>query len=163
MADMELSDVLALMLAAGGPEHQPARVRWPLHLALREMHDACGRRGSRHLLALDLELRPSADVGQEVIGADKALGLLVQRGVLRPDGEHRTARLALDPQAAVVLRRRLMMLPPAQVALLQRAGARWAALTSTAAKNRSTASRSSASTVASGTPNLANFAAGEGA
>ena len=163
MITQELSEVLALILAAGGPERQLARVRWPLHLALREMQESSARRGERGLLGIELELRPSSEVGQEVVGADRALQTVIQRGVLRSEGEQRLAWLVLDADAAVLLRRRLMRLSPAHVALLQRAGARWAALASTAAKNRSTASRSSQTTVSSGTPNRANPAAAEGA
>jgi hypothetical protein len=163
MQNLELSEVLALMLACGGPERQLVRVRWPMHLALREVREAAGRRGELAALGLALQIRPSREVGQEVVGADRALHSLVQRGVLRAEGERRTAALVLDPDASVALRRRLMMLPPAQVQVLQRAGARWAAWASTAAKNRSTASRSVGATVSSGRPNRANFPAAEGA
>ena len=163
MANLDLPEILALMLIAGGPTTQPARVRWPLHLALRELHDQTGRRGRRDLLKAPLAMRPSADVGIEVIGADSALSKLRQDGVLRPGGNGRAAVLTLDPAAAVHLRRRLMTLPPEHAALLQRAGARWAALVATAAKNRATASASPGSTVSSAMPNRENLPLAEGA
>src|SRR5690242_3367317 len=104
MANMELSELIALMLAAGGPERQLARVRWPLHMALREMHEDAGRRGERRLVGVELEMRPSPEVGQEVVGADAALRALVRCRVLRPDGDRRFAHLALDPDAVVPMR-----------------------------------------------------------
>lgn len=163
MVDLELSEVLALMLAAGGPEDQLARVRWPLHVALREAYEAAGRRGERAMLGADLELRVSSEVGHEVRGADRAIESLLRSGVLCAHGEGRQARLVLDPDAAIRLRRMLMTLPPRQTACLQHAGARWAALAATASKNRSMAPRSVASTVASATPNRAKLAVADGA
>src|SRR3954465_9560885 len=123
MDELELSDVLALMLATGGLESQLARVRWPMHLALREAHDAAGRRGELAALGADLKFRPSPELGQEALGADGALRALVRRGVLTPEGKLGAASFVLDRHAAVALRRRLMTLPPAQAAVLQRAGA----------------------------------------
>jgi hypothetical protein len=159
MANPELSELLGLILAAGGPERQLVRVRWPLHLALGELHERTGRRGERGLLGVELQLRGSAEVGQEVIGADSALQTLVRGGTLRAEGELQTAQLVLDENAAVRWRRALMALPPAKVVVLQRVGTRWAALASTAAKNRSTASRSLTGTVSSARPNRAKLAA----
>jgi hypothetical protein len=163
MDTLELSEVLALILAAGGPRDQLARVRWPLHLALHEAFEATGRSGERRELGFTVEFRASADVGHQAIGVDQAFDKLVACGVLRPHGEKREARLQLDPVAAVDLRRKLMTFPAHQVALFQRAGARWAALADTAAKNRSTAPRSSGSTVASSTPNREKRAVADGA
>jgi hypothetical protein len=132
-----------------------------MHKALRELAEEAGRTGNLGLLGAALEFRPSGDGGLSVRAADRALDELVRSSVLRVDGEMRDARLCLDPDAAVSLRRELMSLPPEQVRLYRRAGARWAALASTAAKNRSMALRSSGSTVASSTPNRAKLAACE--
>jgi hypothetical protein len=150
-----LSKQLAYILAAGGPREQLARVRWPMHVALREACDVAGRRGELDVLALPLSFRSSSEVGVEAVGADKALDELVRQGVLQPAGQLREAVLVLDPDAAVGLRRELMALPAGRVVLLQRAGMRWAALASTAAKNRSTPARSSGSRVSSSRPNRA--------
>jgi hypothetical protein len=154
-APLPLSRLLAYVLAAGGPPDQLANVRWPLHKALRELLEATGRSGERDLIGVTLTLRPSADGGCAVEGADGAIEALVQCSVLEVQGERREARLVLNEDAAVRLRRELMLLAPEQVAVYRRAGVRWAALASTAAKNRSIAIRSSAATVASSTPNRA--------
>lgn len=145
------------MLAGGGPRVQPARVRWPLHVALREAHEAARRGGEAGAMGARLHCRPSADVGVEVCGADRAFDQLVRTGVLRPEGQMRTAQLLLDGEAEVLWRRRLMKLEPRQAAWIQRAGTRWAALASTASKNRATASPSVTSTVTSSTPKRANL------
>lgn len=158
---LALSEILAYILAADGPPEQLARVRWPMHQALRELTEEAGRIGQLDLVGAALEFRPSPDGGYSVTGADRALEELMRSSVLRVDGEMRQARLCVDPDALTSLRRKLMRLPPEQVRLYRRAGARWAALASTAAKNRSTALRSSGSTVASSTPNRAKLAACE--
>jgi hypothetical protein len=119
------------------------------------MSERASRRGELRILDFPLALRASPDVGIAAVGVDAALAELVQAGVLMPRGQMRSAVLVLDENAAVTLRRELMMLPPERVRLLQRAGERWAALASTAVKNRSTAARSSASTVTSSTPKRA--------
>lgn len=151
----ELSKLLAYMLAAGGLHEQLARVRWPLHVALCEMSERAGRRGELQILGFAIAFRASPEVGVAAVGADAALDELVQAGILSPRGRLRGATLVLDEHAAVTLRRELMTLPAEQVRLLQRAGERWAALASTAMKNRSTAAGSSASTVMSSTPKRA--------
>src|SRR4051794_17655346 len=137
-----LSRLLAYILAAGGPVEQLAGVRWPMHKAMRELAEETARAGTMALVDAGMEFKPSPDGGLEVKGANHALMDLVATSVLRVVGEQRDARLVLDPVAAVHLRRNLMLLPPEQVALYRRAGTRWAALASAAAKNRSTALRS---------------------
>lgn len=119
------------------------------------MSERAGRRGELRILGFPITFRASPEVGVAAVGADAALDELVQAGILSPRGQLRGATLVLDGQAAVMLRRELMTLPAEQVRLLQRAGERWAALASTAMKNRSTAARSSASTVMSSTPKRA--------
>jgi hypothetical protein len=159
----ELTKIVSWMLAAGGPEHQLARVRWPLHVALKELWETAGRDGQRLLVGVALDQRPSADVGIATRYADAALDELVRRGVLHGRGAGKRASLVLDPVAAPELRRELMALAPERVALLQRAGARWAALASTACKNRSIAPMSSESTVSSPTPKREKLAIADGA
>lgn len=150
-----LSKLVAYILAAGGPREQLLRVRWPLHVALYEMYERAGHRGELQMLDCPLAFRSSPDVGTAAIGADTALDQLIHAGVLIPRGHMRGTVLVIDDDAAVAIRRELMTLPAEQVRLLQRAGERWAALASTAAKNRSTAARSAASTVVSATPKRA--------
>ena len=161
MPDLELSEVIALMLAAGGPRGQLVRVRWPLHKALRELHETAGRNGHRSVLGSGWRLRPSADHGVEVVGADAAIRRLVDVGLLRSEGQLRQATYRVDDEAVVGWRRRLMTLDAEHVQLLQRAGTRWAAMASTAAKNRSAPARSSASMVTSATPNRESWPVAE--
>lgn len=146
-----LRNLVGLMLAAGGPPVIPARISWPLHQALRELHDEAGRRGTRRLLA-PLAFHPSPAVALRATGADKAVFALMQEGVLQPEGVGRQAVLRADGQGLVRYRRELMRLNPDAAALVQLAGTRWAALVATSAKNRSTASRSSDIPRASSTP-----------
>ena len=152
-----LSKLLARILASGGPRVQLARVRWPMHLALSQTWQQAARHGELGLFDPPLEFGRSARVGHAALGADQALEQLIALDVLRPQGEMRQALLVFDDAAAVMFRRQLMALPPAQVSQLQFAGARWAAFASTALKNRSTAARSPASTVRSSTPKRANL------
>jgi len=139
------------MLVAGGPEVIPARIRWPMHQAVRELYEEAGRRGLRRLLP-EVTLRPSADVGVRAKGADTDLFHLIEDGVLVPDGEGTAAVLRIAPDALTGYRRDLMRLRPDAAALVYWAGSRWAALVATSAKNRSTAGRSSGGTRTSSTP-----------
>jgi hypothetical protein len=126
-----------------------------MHAALRELDGEVRRSGISHLLRSPLELCVSSGGGYVVRGADRALESLVNAGLLRTDGTGRQATFVLDSEAAVVVRRELMTLPASLVAAYRRAGARWEAYASTAAKNRSMAPLSEASTVASSKPNRA--------
>jgi hypothetical protein len=155
MASLQLSEFVALVLGAGGPSEQLARVRWPFHKAMHELHESAGWAGERSLLGVEMVFRKSPEVGQELIGGDRALDELLRGGVLVSRGRLRQACLVVDPEAAVILRREFMKLPATQAALLQRGATRWAAMAATAAKNRSTPSRSSGSSVLSSTPNRA--------
>lgn len=138
------------MIAAGRIERLPARTPWPLHAALVQLYDEAGRLGVRKLLGLDLVLVPSPEVGREALGADAALRDLVRVGLLREIGTGLAARLEVDVIEAIRARRRLMSLEPRAVAILQRAGERWAALASTCWKYPDSARTSPASAVASG-------------
>jgi hypothetical protein len=126
--------LLESMIAAGRVEELPARTPWPMHAALVWLWEESGRSGLRRHFGVELAVTPSPDVGRQVSGADAALRALVRRGVLREIGRGLGAQLAADADAVVVARRRLLTLDPAWVVLLQRAGERWAAWTSSAAK-----------------------------
>lgn len=142
-----LSELLADILAAGGPSVQPARVRWPMHLALHQSYIEASRLGRLDVFEPVLRFAPCASVGRSAVGADAALEQLLQSGILRAEGRLRGATLVSNQVGLVAHRRRLMMMDPVRVRQLQRAGERWAAFSATAMKNRSTAARSSASTV----------------
>ena len=98
MKHRNLSDLMGLMLIAGGPEVIPARIRWPLHQALRELHEEAGRRGVLRLLPT-ISLRPSPDVGVQAEGADTGLFRLIEECVLTPEGEGTAAALRVTPSA----------------------------------------------------------------
>lgn len=143
--------LLADMIAAGRIERLPARTPWPLHAALVPLHDEAGRLGLRNLLGLDLVFVPSPEVGREALGADAALRDLVRTGLLHETGTGLAAQLEIDVVEAIRARRQLMRLEPRAVALLQRAGERWAALASTCSKYPDSARTSPDSAVASAT------------
>jgi hypothetical protein len=117
-----------------------------MHQALCELAARAGRRGTAEELPT-LEFRPSAEVGLKVLGADHAMLRLRARGVVRVVGVGPDCRQVVDGDRLVGLRRRMMRLDPALARELQWAGAKWAALTATCEKNRSSALRSSAAIV----------------
>lgn len=121
-----------------------------MHAALAALYDESGRLGLRDCLPVELEFVPSSEVGQMLVGADAAARELIRAGLLREMGEGLGAHFVVDDLAVVGWRRSLMTLEPRSVALLQRAGERWAALASTCAKNAENAPMSPASMVASG-------------
>ena len=151
MERVDLHKLVTLMVGAGGPPVIPARVRWPLHRALRDLHEDAARRGLLYVLP-EMSFRPCPEVAVHVDGANAVITDLVRRRMLVPDGRGRSAVLRVDPAARAQLRRELMRLPVELSMLVQRAAARWAALVETSAKNRSTDVRSSVATVASSTP-----------
>jgi hypothetical protein len=137
------------MMAAGGLERMPARISWPLHTALRDLYLEAGRRGLLASLPAEPDFEPAPEAGLRARDADEALADLCREGVLHRVGQLTTAALAVDPDRLVPYRRSLMSLDPEMVRLLQRAGSRWAALASAAAKKAATPARSSAATVVS--------------
>jgi hypothetical protein len=153
MEQESLITLLADIIAAGRIERLPARTPWPLHAALAQLYEESGRLGMRGLLGLDFHFIPSPEAGLAVAGADSAMRSLVRAGLLREKGSGLDAHLQIDPAAVVDGRRRLMLLEPRAVALLQRAGERWAALASTCWKyaDKPCEVRSSAPSVASAT------------
>src|SRR6266516_4825980 len=141
--------LLGQMMAAGGIECMPARISWPLHKTLKDLYGEAGRRGLLARLPSEPHFEPAPEAGLRARGADEALASLCRDGVLRRVGQMAEAVLEVDTEKLVPYRRSLMPLDPETVRLLQRAGSRWAALASTAAKNAATPARSSDATVAS--------------
>lgn len=137
------------MIAADGPRCLPARISWPLHAALKELHRDAGRKGLLTELSVMIEFEPAPEAGLRARGADAAVSALCSEGVLRRAGMAADAILEVDPDLLVPYKRMLMSLNPETVRLLQRAGSRWDALCSTLLKNPATPGWSSASTVAS--------------
>jgi hypothetical protein len=94
---------------------------------------------------------PCPEAGIAASGADQALGALIRGGLIHEDGIGLDARLVVDQARLVERRRALMGRDPRAVALLQRAGERWAAFASTAANTRAMATESAGGAVASAT------------
>ncbi len=145
------TSLLAQIIAAGGPSRIPARVTWPMHVALRELGEEAARWGLLRQLPADLEFQPAPEAGLRAVGADEALRALQRAGLLHSVGEGPGAAFHVDGDELVRFRRELMALDPEVVCLLQRAGSRWAALVSTLAKYESTPVRSSDASATSGT------------
>jgi hypothetical protein len=135
--------ILRGMIAAGDVRTLTARVNWPLHAALWELHQEAGRRGLRGCLGGGLLYAPSPEVGRRAEGADRALRQLIRDGLLREAGAGLNAQLVVDAELLVQRRRELLLLDPEVVSLLQRAGARWAALAATCSKYVETPATSS--------------------
>jgi hypothetical protein len=141
------TQVIAQIIAAGGPRRIPVRIAWPLNATLRELQSEAARRGLLgRLPAFAFELSP--ECGLRLAAADEALEQLAHAGLLRRTGALADAALEVDAEQLVAFRRELMRLEPELAQLLQRAGSRWAALISTCSKNAPAPARSSAATVA---------------
>ena len=125
--------LLADMMAAGGVRRLPARISWPMHRAVHLLYAEAGRTGKLDLLPPVPTFFPCPEAGVAASGADQALRALVRDGLIREDGIGLDARLVVDQAQLVDRRRALMGRDPRAVALLQRAGERWAAFASTAA------------------------------
>lgn len=122
-----------------------------MHAALVLLLAESGRLGLRSRAGLTMTVTPNAAVGQRVTGADEALRALIQQGVLRETGAGLAAHLVVDHDAMVTARRNLLAMDADVVALLQRAGDRWAAFASTAAKYAPRPTASPSEVVASAT------------
>jgi hypothetical protein len=120
-----------------------------MHRALRLLYEHAGRTGRLRLLPPAPRFDPCAEVGLAAQGADAAFYDLVREGLLREAGAGLEATFITDTTALVRARRVLLARDPAAVALLQRAGERWAAFASTAAKTAAMPAASSASSVVS--------------
>jgi hypothetical protein len=141
--------LLGQIIAAGGVKRVPAAISWPMHAALKEMHDRASRGGLLAGLPVELHFVAAPESGMRAQGADEALSDLCQSGIVQRAGRLSGATLDVDDQLIVPIRRTLLELDPETVRLLQRTGSRWAALASTALKNAPTPARSPRSTVAS--------------
>ncbi len=122
-----------------------------MHRALHLLYSQAGRSGALGLLPPEPVFRPCPEAGLAAEGADEAMSALVRIGLLHERGAGVGATLVVDEAALISRRRSLMTRDPSAVALLQRAGERWAALASTAANIVATPTSSVASSVASST------------
>jgi hypothetical protein len=143
--------LLADMIAAGGVQCLPARISWPMHRAVHLLYAEAGRTGKLGLLPPAPSFFPCPEAGVAASGAEQALRALIRHGLIREDGIGLGARLVIDQARLVERRRGLMGRDPSAIALLQRAGERWAAFASTAANTRAIATESVGGAVASAT------------
>jgi hypothetical protein len=120
-----------------------------MHRALRLLYSEAGRTGRLRLLPAKPVFVPCPETGIATEGADRALRSLIERGLILEEGVGLGARLVVDPDVLVSRRRSLMTRDVRAVAMLQRAGERWAALASMAANTCATPAESLTATVAS--------------
>lgn len=132
-----MSDLLAAMLAAGGPSCIDAREHRHLHAALVGL----GKDGLRGAAFPSLDGRPDPDVGLRVSGVTPALWDLVGAGLLRVLERPGGADLMVEGAALPSGRRVLMRLRPTEQAAIYRAAGYWAAA-STQRKNPASAASS---------------------
>jgi hypothetical protein len=137
------------MIAAGGVRCLPARTPWPMHRALRLLYAEAGRTGRLRMLPAAPVFAPCPETGYAAEGADQALRSLIRDGLIREEGVGLGSRLVVDPDVLVDHRRLLMTRDARAVAMLQRAGERWAALASMATNTPTIPAESVAATVAS--------------
>jgi hypothetical protein len=121
-----------------------------MHRALHLLYAEAGRTGRLAVLPPAPAFAPCPETGLAAGGADPALRALIRSGLLLEEGTGLDASLVVSPAALVDCRRSLMGRDPRAVALLQRAGERWAALASTAANTRAMPAESVGANVASG-------------
>lgn len=152
MSVIRMTDLLALMIASGEVGALPVRTRWPIHQAFMDLAhrvtDISADGG------FELRTAPDPEVFTRVDGADEALILVVETGLLEQVGSGYTARWAVVPDAANNARRTLLREDPAMARAITQAGHRLATWASTVLKNVDTAAASWASTVTSSTPTV---------
>lgn len=142
-----MSDLVAAMIAAGGPSCTDARDHRHLHAALVHLGERAGGSALPPLAG-----RPDADVGLRVHGVTHALWSLVGAGLLRVQERPGGADLIVDPAEVPAARRVLMRLSEQDRRAVYRAADFWACA-STARKKRASAATSS---VAARVDNAAN-------
>ncbi len=129
----DLTELIGLLVAAGGPTTLMDRSPWPLHEALVAL---AADVETRRLIAndIDFHLRPDADVSVEVGGVGAAIYELIEHGVFRIAGSGLDARLELDVDKHRSYRRKLMGLDLGSATALQSIAQVWRARACTAEK-----------------------------
>ena len=151
---MRVADLVRLMQASGGPDQWPSRVPWPLHQALFEAREALQQvvlRGS----PVDLAAVPCPDVGWKVEHVEGAIRELERSGLVRlVEVDPFRCQFLAQEGARQPVRRELMLLDPAEAAVIYRAALRWRALASTSLKNLRISASPPSETVRSSIPIL---------
>jgi len=141
MSSLGMSDLVAAMVAAGGPSCTDAREHWQLHAALVGL----GERAVGSSALPPLAGSPDPDVGLRVEGVTRALWSLVGSGLFRVEERQGGADLIVQPDGLPAARRVLMRLGDADRDAVYLAANFWACA-STARKNRASAAGSSVGT-----------------
>lgn len=144
MSILPRTDLVALILAAGGGPVIPARLDWLLHQPFAELTST----QSSRLVAAFGPLRESRDteLGRRFDAVDDSWWRAVDDGLLTAEGCGLLARWRCRDEDLVSRRRQLLELDADLVALLTQLGKRWATLSTTVLKNLDTAASSWAST-----------------
>lgn len=129
-----MSDLVAAMIAAGGPGCTDARDHRTLHAALVRLGEATA--GSPSLPAMSR--RPDPDVGLRVEGVTRAVWALVASGLLQVRERAGGATLVVACDALPEARRILMLLPDRDRTAIYAAADFWAR-SSTARKKSASA------------------------
>lgn len=116
-----MSDLVAAMIAAGGPSHTDVNDHRRLHRALVGLGAAGGSAVLPALVA-----RPDPDVGLRVVGVTRALWQLVESGLLTVQERPGGAELVVDESALPSARHVLMRLPEVERRAVYAAADRWA-------------------------------------
>lgn len=122
-----------------------------MHRAVRLLYEEAGRTGKLGMLPAAPMFSPCPETGLAANGADEGLRALIYSGLMREEGAGLDARLVVDHARLIEHRRALMARDPRLVALLQRAGERWAAFASTAANTSAISAESLGAAVTSAT------------
>ncbi len=154
----DLADLIALLIAAGGPTTLMERSPWPLHESLAALG---ADEHARELVAhgIDLDARPDADVGLEVAGVGVAIYELINQGILCLTGTGLEARLELVVDRHRAYRKRLMTFDLARATTLQDVAQTWRARARTAENTWTSAFESRAAMSRRATPNRRQLAA----
>src|SRR5687767_1538945 len=98
MSVIRMTDLLAMMIASGEVVALPISARWPIHRAFMDL----ARRAYAAGVEAGFEVRtaPDPEVYTRVEGADEALTVAIEIGLLEKAGSGYTARWAVVPDAA---------------------------------------------------------------
>jgi hypothetical protein len=127
-----MSRLVGIILSYDDTTSLDVREHWPLHAALREVHECL--RSNAQLLARweaaglpTLWLMPDDEVGMRTRGVTAALWRLAERGNLEIEEHERGPRFKPVSHYYAVGRRRLLRYDPEIASVIQRAGQRLAA------------------------------------
>lgn len=139
MFQIDMSVLVGMILSQDPEVSLKVREHWPLHAALRELHeclqadpDLSDRWNAARLPQLCMT--PDSEVGMRTSGVTVALWRLAERGVLILSEESGVARFKPSPDQHALGRRHLMRLDPVVARAVQRTGQRLAAALTASSK-----------------------------